>query len=207
MVLKVASSFLHALPHAAEDRILIAHSVGIAARVVLDPSGRHAVIACAGAGVVLVDIEKRMSVSVSLPSGGHPVWCAVHPEHPLAAVFARNLQVIEFSKKKPVVYTSTFSSNTKLGGEFTPDGKWLLFADTDRIYGMNVRSRIIRTISTGAGGTENQPLRLSFDGRSALIEREGAVVEFDVDALVAEIAAGPEVGRCYKLAEATADNE
>jgi len=72
---------------------------------------------------------------------------------------------------------------------------------------MNVRSRIIRTISTGAGGTENQPLRLSFDGRSALIEREGAVVEFDVHALVAEIAAGPEVGRCYKLAEATADNE
>lgn len=175
-----------------------ARDVGQAVRLVINKTGTYAAAIHAGGGVVVGDRRRRRALHVPLATDGRPFWGAIHPTAPLAVVFARDVHVVQFRSVLPPSSLAV-SSTLKSGGEFTRDGKWLLFVDAQRIYGMRLGDPSVRAIDRPDADVEDQPLRLSFDGQLALVSHAGCVAACGVQQLVEALEHAPSIGRLERV--------
>ena len=166
--------------------------------LVLNSAGTLAVLVHAGAGIWWSDIAKRQAFDVKLPlDGGHPKWGALHPSLAKAAVFNRAVHVVDLSKTAPDVWWCQLGGQELRAGEYTHDGSWLLFADTQRVYGIETGKRDVRAIVTVTTGGD--PLRISFEGDAALVSRDGHVVAYDLKSLVGALSTAPVIRRLERM--------
>lgn len=168
-------------------------------RLVVNRAGTYAALAHLGSGITIIDLLRKKAREIFVPASGHPLWGCIHPELPLAVAFDRGVHLVDFSKANPVVRTFMHhQSAKKLGGEFTPDGKWLVYADDRRVYGLAVGGNDIRTLTTRTVGPEDEPLRISPEGDIVLLARGNGVEGYELGALVRALSTAPVSGKLVR---------
>lgn len=155
-------------------------AVGAPMRVTTGADGRFVAVAGAGTSVVVLDRNRGDDFALDADmDGGHPWWLALHPSRPLAALFSRELYLFDLEDRCRARKLD-FGSRTNLGGEFTPDGRWLVFISGLGVVRYDVEERNVHHVAGAAPATvwSDEPIRISPSGARLLLAHDERVLAF-----------------------------